>query len=74
MIWAFLMLAAYLQRLTRAVLASALILIIAIIDWRVQAKHSIRVPLHPADLAGGTVLPLCGVLLSELICTIRRPI
>ena len=48
------MLAAYLRRLPQAALASALILIIAIIDWRVQAN------IYPADVAGGDRLATPG--------------
>jgi PAS domain S-box-containing protein len=70
MMRAFLMLTAYLQRLPRAALASALILIIAIIDWRVQANIAFGFLYILPMLLVGTVLPLWGVLLSALICTV----
>jgi signal transduction histidine kinase len=60
----------YLQRVPRALLAGALIILIAIVDWRVQANIAFGFLYLLPILVMGTVLPLWGVMLTALICTI----
>jgi two-component system, LuxR family, sensor kinase FixL len=60
----------YLQRAPRAALAGALILIIAIIDWRVQANIAFGFLYIIPMLLVGTVLPLWMVVITALLCTV----
>jgi signal transduction histidine kinase len=60
----------YLQRVPRALLAGALIAMIAIVDWRVQANIAFGFLYLLPMLVMGTVLPLWGVMLTALICTV----
>jgi two-component system sensor kinase FixL len=64
------MVVAYLQRAPRALLAGALILIIAVVDWYVQANIAFGFLYLLPMLLMGTVLPLWGVVSSALICTV----
>jgi len=60
----------YLQRTPRTALAGALIVIVALVDWRVQADISFGFLYLLPMLLVGTVLPLWGILLTALLCTI----
>jgi len=60
----------YLQRVPRALLAGALIAMIAVVDWRVQANIAFGFLYLLPMLVMGTVLPLWGVMLTALICTV----
>ncbi len=60
----------YLQMAPRAALAGALILIIAIIDWRVQANIAFGFLYILPMLLVGAVLPRWSVVLTSLICTV----
>jgi len=64
------MVLSYLQRPPRAVLAGALIVMIAVVDWRVQANIAFGFLYLLPMLLVGTVLPLWGILLTALICTV----
>jgi len=67
---AFDMVLGYLQRAPRALLAGALIVIIAVVDWRVQANIAFGFLYLLPILVMGTVLPLWGVMLTALVCTV----
>jgi two-component system sensor kinase FixL len=60
----------YLQRAPRALLAGALIAVIATIDWRVQANIAFGFLYLLPVMLMGTVLPLWGVILTALVCTV----
>jgi two-component system, LuxR family, sensor kinase FixL len=64
------MISGYLQRVPRAFLAGAFIVIIAIVDWRVQANIAFGFLYLLPMLVVGTVLPLWGIMLTALICTV----
>lgn len=64
------MLLRYLQRAPRALLASVLILAIAIVDWRVQADIAFGFLYLLPMLLAGTIFPRWGVVLTALLCTI----
>jgi hypothetical protein len=64
------MLVRYLQRAPRALLASVLILAIAIVDWRVQADIAFGFLYLLPMLLVGTIFPRWGVVLTALLCTI----
>ena len=60
----------YLERAPRALLAGALIVIIAAIDWLVQANIAFGFLYLLPMLLVGAVLPLWGIVLTALICTV----
>jgi two-component system, LuxR family, sensor kinase FixL len=60
----------YLQKAPRAGLAGALILVIAIVDWRVQANIAFGFLYILPMLLVGTVLPLWSIVLTALLCTV----
>jgi PAS domain S-box-containing protein len=64
------MVRSYLQRAPRALLAGALVFIIAVVDWRVQANIAFGFLYLVPMLLVGTVLPLWGIVLTALICTV----
>ena len=64
------MVLSYLQRAPRALLAGLLIVMIAAVDWRVQANIAFGFLYLLPILVMGTVLPLWGVMLTALVCTI----
>ena len=70
MAWVSPMALGYLQRVPRALLAGSLIAMIAVVDWRVQANIAFGFLYLLPMLLMGTVLPLWGVLLTALICTV----
>jgi PAS domain S-box-containing protein len=59
-----------LQTIPRALLAGALIALIAVVDWRVQANIAFGFLYLLPMLVMGTVLPLWGIMLTALICTV----
>lgn len=64
------MVVGYLQRVPRALLAGVFIIIIAAVDWHVQANIAFGfLYLLPLMLVG-TVLPVWGILLTAFVCTI----
>jgi two-component system, LuxR family, sensor kinase FixL len=64
------MVLSYLQRAPRALLAGSLIVMIAVVDWRVQANIAFGFLYLLPVLVMGTVLPLWGVMLTALVCTV----
>ena len=64
------MLLGYLQRLPRALLAGALIVLIAAVDWYVQANIAFGFLYLLPMLLVGTVLPPWEIVSTALICTI----
>jgi two-component system sensor kinase FixL len=64
------MVRSYLQRVPRALLAGALIVIIALVDWRVQANISFGFLYLLPMLLVGAVFPYWGIVLTALICTV----
>jgi two-component system, LuxR family, sensor kinase FixL len=64
------MLLGYLQRAPRAAIAAGLILIIAIVDWRVQANIAFGFLYILPMLLAGTVMPRWAIFLMALICTV----
>ncbi|MBV9744530.1 MAG: PAS domain-containing protein [Acidobacteriia bacterium] len=59
-----------LQKPPRAALAGALIAVIAILDWRVQANIAFGFLYILPMLLAGTVLPLWGIVITSLLCTV----
>jgi two-component system, LuxR family, sensor kinase FixL len=70
MAWVSHMALGYLQRVPRALLAGALIAVIGAVDWRVQVNIAFGFLYLLPMLIVGTVLPLWGVMLTALICTV----
>ena len=65
---------ASLEKARRGLLAGALILTIAVVDWRVQANIAFGFLYLLPMLLVGTVLPLWGIVLTALISTVLADI
>ena len=60
----------YLQNVPRTALAAALVLAIALIDWRVEANIAFGFLYLVPMILVGTVMPLWGIVATALICTV----